>query len=201
MAAKSKLLLQIKTLGDWQSSLATPWWRPSCRCLRLHLYSLWIRHIPPPFILCLMRTGNSSNQRLESISFSEKVVSYLHNKSDDTDKFRIDVDLTLEDTGQSQVPKTAELIRRRGRWMTPRLTPAALTISGEVPDDPNCDTRAFVGPIRCDCCGGHPGNGKCPTVPGGGGGPQEPHPVTFVNRSGATLYIYYALYKGGTLIP
>ena len=82
--------------------------------------------------------------------------------------------------------------------MTPRLTPAALTISGEVPDDPNCDTRAFVGPIRCDCCGGHPGNGKCPTVPGGGGGPQEPHPVTFVNRSGATLYIYYALYKGGT---
>lgn len=144
------------------------------------------------------------NQVLESIDFSPALVSYtLHEVGHESQKIRIEIDLSRSDiqtTQPAERPKGAAQFRSE---KTAALIPASLSMiaaqsSNASQTDACRDTRFQVGGIRSDCCGGHEANGQpCTTGPGT---PQqlEDHPVTFVNKAAMTLYIYYAIYSGGT---
>jgi hypothetical protein len=145
------------------------------------------------------------NQVLESIDFTPKLVSYtLHEVGEESRKIRIEIDLTRSGVKKAPETKSPRGSLSHSDQLSPALVPVSLTAySGQAPSstsqDEACqDTRFQVGGIRSDCCGGHTSNGQpCPGTPGQ---PQQldPHPVTYVNKSGITLYIYYAIYAGGT---
>jgi hypothetical protein len=164
-----------------------------------------------------------SNQLLESIAFDNRLVSYtLREKTDATRRLRIEVDTSVSfyqkpgtrSTPQNRKPTVSELQSahyevaaltetRAFDLLSPVFIPKSFASQqSTLPPDECQDTRFFIGGIHCDCCGGHPADPKasCPaannqTVKV----PTVDHPITFNNQSGATLYLYYAFYKGNVI--